>query len=114
MLSGFAVGGGGEEGNAASSIILMWVIYDSATVGEGQLYSGRSICLAQEVIRDPSSSFLPKQLSIILRFSSSNLSALVIPLPLTPPDPFVDEPSIGRSQVESGYWGPFGSNHLKV
>ena len=35
----------------------------------------------RDCVREPSSSFLVKQLSIILRFSSSNLSALVISRP---------------------------------
>src|ERR1700712_3549944 len=48
FASGFAVGGGGEEGNAASSMILMCVIYDSNTV-EPQV----SCCTAQSIAWPP-------------------------------------------------------------
>ena len=56
------------------------------------------------ILRDPSSSLFPKQVSIILLFSSSKIWALVIPLfSLTPPGPFW-ELSIWRSHVFEGAW----------
>lgn len=55
LLFGLEVGGGGDCGYAASSVTRRWVMYDSD--------------------KAPLVSILEKQLSIILRFSSSYFSA---------------------------------------
>ena len=100
FASGLALGGGGNDGYAASSMIRICVMYDSSTETISVSYFSTYVVASWfgAILRDPSSSFLPKQLSIILRFSSSNFSALLIPLlPLTPPGP-IWGPSIRRSR----------------
>lgn len=75
---------------------------------------------AQGHIREPSTSFFSKQLSIIRLFSSSNLSARLMVEPGPAADPFAREGSMNTSSVRascaSGFVSPTGHrpSHLLV
>lgn len=81
------MGGAGADGCAESSVIRMWVIYDSVTNNTQSVsifHDALGLCIyfvrrklgIEASVQAPSSSCLEKQLIIILRFSSWNIFAL--------------------------------------